>query len=406
MSNFPVDKMTDVEIAFVSALKEQSDLDWATITERYNKKFKKDKNLDALKKAYSRFRDRLDTPSEYVRLLRQTASTRKNNSLNSKDLRTMVQEWENHDNILDAIKGAAKELNKLPASKVKVSNKYNKNKKKMTLELLISDVHVGKLTKDFNHEVLKRRLSQIATVTIKEMERAAEHYKIDRVILAFIGDLIESATMHGTESSKGCEFGNSRQIQECLTQLFHLLYLPVVRAAHTLGATVDAVGVTGNHDRTEEHRTYNNPGEENVTYIIYKTMEEFTKLLGLKGVTWHIPAEPYISLPIYSENCLWEHYDNAKGNTRIALEALLAKRIMQLKKPIHFMRGGHFHDPTEYGIGKIITNGNVPGNDGYSTVLGFDCEPSQTLNFYIEREKSDSIKRLTSFYKRFLIQLA
>jgi hypothetical protein len=69
------------------------------------------------------------------------------------------------------------------------------------------------------------------------------------------------------------------------------------------------------------------------------------------------------------------------------------------------MRGGHYHEPAEFGLGKIVVNGCVPGNDSFSNVHGFDCEPSQTLNFYIQRERSDSIKRQTSFYKRFLIQL-
>ena len=134
-------------------------------------------------------------------------------------------------------------------------------------------------------------------------------------------------------------------------------------------------------------------------------MEEFTKVAKLKNISWNIPVEPYQLLNIYGENILYEHYDNAKGNTRVALEALLAKRTNQLKVSIAGQRGGHYHEPTEFGIGKIQTNGSVPGNDSYSTVNGFDCEPSQTLNFYIKRDKTDSIKRKTSFYKRLLIQL-
>lgn len=400
------EKMTDIEIAFVSSLKEEAGLEWADITERYNKKFNKDRSLDSIKKAYQRNRERLQAPEGFTKLFRDVARTRKNNSQNSKDLKVILEEWENRENILDAIKGAAKDVSKLAKTKPVKLPKFKKDQKGMTLELLISDVHVGKLTKIFNHEILKRRLKQISDTTIKEMQRAAEHYKIDKIVLAFLGDMIESATMHGTESSKGCEFGNSRQVQECLTLCFQLIVVPISKAAAQLGAEVECVGVTGNHDRTEEHRTYNNPGEENVTWIIYKTMEEFSNVAGLQNVSWKIPEEPYQLIDIYGEKVLYEHYDNAKGNTRAALEALLAKRVNQLKTPISFMRGGHFHEPTEFGLGKIQTNGNVPGNDGYSTVLGFDCEPSQTLNFYIERSKSDSVKRLTSFYKRFLIQLS
>jgi len=399
------EKMSDAEIAYVSSLKEEAGLDWSDITQRFNKKFKKDRTLDSVKKSYHRNRDRLDNPSEYVRLYKDVARTKRASTLNSKDLKKLVDQSLSREDIVDAIKGSAKELNKLVTPKAVKLPKFKKGKKGMTLELLISDVHVGKLTRTFNNEVLKRRLKQISDTTIKEMQRAAEHYKIDKIILAFLGDMIESATMHGTESSKGCEFGNSRQVQECLTHCFQLIVVPVAHAAAKLGAEIECIGVTGNHDRTEVHRTYNQPGAENVTWIIYKTMEEFCKVAGLKNISWKIPEEPYQLVDIYGEKVLYEHYDNAKGNTRVALESLMAKRVNQLKTPIRFMRGGHYHSPTEYDVGKIVTNGNVPGNDGYSTVLGFDCEPCQTLNFYIKREKSDSIKRETSFYKRFLIQL-
>lgn len=400
---FQDQRFTDAEIAYIASLHEDSQLNWPDIAEKFNKKFKQYRSSESIRKGYGLARERLNSTNEYVKTLRSIAQTKKTNSLNAKDLRNLLNEWDKREDILEAIKAAAREVNKVQTPKI--TKKFSKDKKNMTMELLVSDVHVGKLTATFNHEVLKRRLSQMADTTIKEMERASEHYNIDRIIVAFAGDLIESATMHGTESAKGCEFGNSRQVQECLTQLWSLLFLPIAQAAGKHGARVDAVGVTGNHDRTETHRSYVNPGEDNVTFIVYKTMEEFTKLAGFKNVTWHIPVDPYQYLEVYGEGILWEHYDNAKGCSRQALESLLSKRVNQIGKPIRFMRGGHFHEPTEFGVGKIIINGNVPGNDGYATVLGFDCEPSQTLNFYIEREKSDSISRETSFYKRMLIQL-
>jgi hypothetical protein len=395
------EKFTDVEIAFIASLKEEAALEWADITEKFNKKFRKDKSLDSVKKAYQRNRDRLSDPNNYVKLLKDTARTRKANAINGKDLKTVIDEWNNRDDILDAVKGAIKQLNKVTVKPISLP-KPGKHSKGMTLELLISDVHVGKKTQTFDLEVLKRRLKQISDTVVKEAQRAAEHYKIDKIVIALMGDMIESATMHGNESAKACEFGNARQVQECIAQFYHLLLVPI----YGLGIEVDVVGVTGNHDRTETHRTYHNPGEENLTWIIYKSLEEMTKIGQFKKVNFFIPINSYFLHSIYGENVLYEHYDNAKGdNLRKALEGLMGKRVNQLKTPIKFMRGGHFHEPAEFGLGKIVVNGSVPGNDSFSDVHGYDCEPSQTLNFYIEREKSDSIKRQTSFYKRFLIQL-
>jgi hypothetical protein len=400
-----VEKFTDIELAFITSLKEEAALEWADITERYNKKFKKDRSLESVKKGYQRNRDRVNTPDGFVKLMSDTARTRKANGANARDLKTVLEAWENREDILDAIKAASKGIAKVTVKPVKLP-KPSKNRKGMTLELLISDVHVGKLTSSFNHEVLKRRLKQVSDTVVKEIQRAHRDYKVEKIIIAMLGDMIESATMHGPESAKGCEFGNSRQIEECQKQLFHLLLLPIFGIAKQINAQVDCIGVPGNHDRTEEHRTMSNPGEHNVTWIIYNSLKEFTSLAGFKNVNWFIPVDPYHLHDIYGEGVLYEHYDNVKGsNQRAGIEHLLSRRINQLKKPIVFIRGGHFHEPQEAGIGKIVINGNVPGNDGFSTTLGFDCEPSQTLNFYIEREKTDSIKRQTSFYKRFLIQL-
>lgn len=400
-----VDKFTDIELAFITSLKEEAALEWADITDKFNKKFHKEKSLDAVKKGYQRSRDRVNSPDGFAKLMRDTARTRKANGANARDLKTILEAWEHREDIIDAVKAAAKGIAKISVKPIQLP-KAGKDRKGMTLELLISDVHVGKLTKTFNHEVLKRRLKQISDTVVKEIQRAHAHYKVEKIVIAMLGDMIESATMHGTESANGCEFGNSRQIEECQKQMFHLLLVPIFGIARQINAEVDCVGVPGNHDRTEEHRTYNNVGESNVTWIIYNTLKEFTSLAGFKNVNWFIPTDPYHLHDIYGEGVLYEHYDNVKGNNqRTGIESLMSKRINQLKKPIVFVRGGHFHEPMESGIGKIVVNGNVPGNDGFSTTLGFDCEPSQTLNFYIEREKTDSIKRQTSFYKRFLIQL-
>jgi DNA repair exonuclease SbcCD nuclease subunit len=394
------ERFTDAEIAYILSVRDNAGLQWSELAEKYNAKFQRDRSAECIKKAYHRYRELATNDAYYLKRMKEIERQKKANSLNSKENKLLINEWMRREDIVEAVQGAAKVISKI--TKLPKPPKASKNKSPMTLELLISDVHVGKKTETFNHNVLQRRLKQVSETVLKEIARAQVHYNVERIVIAFMGDLIESYTMHNLESAKGCEFGNSRQVQEALSQLFNLILLPIAAT----GIKIDCVGVTGNHDRTEEKRTYNNPGEENITWIIYKTMEEFCKLKGLKNVTWDIPREAYTTLNIYGETVLYEHYDNVNGGNKIqGIESLKAKRTNQLDKPIHFMRGGHFHEPLEFGIGKIIVNGSVPGDDGYSTTLGFRCEPSQTLNFYIKRSKEDSIKRITSFYKRFLIQL-
>jgi len=393
--------LTDLEISYLIELKESPlNFTWQQIAEKHNKKFKENRNHDALRKSYVRYRDIASSSDFEVKSLKSAHRQKNSLRLSAKENRILLKSWEDREDILESIENAAKTISKI--KKLPKLPKLSKTKSGMTLELLLSDIHIGKKTDTFNLEVAKRRLSQISETVIKEVQRASTHYNVERIILAFIGDAIESATMHGVESSKGCEFGNSRQIEECLSCLFELIVVPI----SSLGIPIDCVGVTGNHDRTEVERTYYRPGEENVTWIIYKAMEKFTELKGLNHVSWTIPVGPYQLMDIYGEKVLYEHYDNVKGaNLRMGLETLKAKRTNQLKESISFMRGGHYHEPQEYGIGKNIVNGSLPGNDSYSDIHGFDCEASQTLNFYIKRDKKDFVKRITSFYKRMLIQL-
>jgi len=395
------ERFTDEEIVYLVKKRDEDEWEWAKIASDYSKKFGAVRSADTLKHAYHRYRSQLDDTSYRVKLLRDNARTKRAASTNGKEFRELLKAWDDRDDILDAVKTASKAVGEIKA-KVPV-HKPSAKKKSMTLELLISDIHIGKKTEKFNLEVAKRRLAEIRDTVLGEIARSEAHYSVDRVIIAMIGDMIESATMHGVESRKGCEFGNPRQIHECLTLLFSIIVEPIAMT----GRKVDCVGVTGNHDRTEYERTYHNPGEENVTYIIYNTMKDFTEMRGLSNVTWHIPVGPHQLLDIYGENVLYEHYDNSKGSDqRKGIESLMSKRTNQISRPIRFIRGGHFHEPSEFGLGKIVINGSLPGNDSFSEILGFDCEPTQTLNFYIERSKDDRVKRTTSFYKRLLIQLS
>lgn len=396
-----VEKYSEAELAYIINAKESKDWTWQEITDRYNKKFKKDRSADTVKKAYHRNRTLFDDDAYYVKTLRDVERQRKNNSIRNKEIKSILKMWNTREEILDAVKSASADISKLKY-KPKKKKKRAKNKPSMTKELLLSDIHIGKKTDDFDLEIAKRRIEQVAETTLKEIERAEVHYNVDRIIVAFIGDLIESATMHGTESYKGCEFGNSRQVYECIKVLFERLLVPLAKT----GKKIECVGVTGNHDRTELDRTYHNPGEDNVTWIIYNVLKDFCHTAGFKNVSWDITRGCFLTKTIYGENVLYEHYDNARGGSiRKGLETLLADRIEQLNIPIHFMRGGHFHEAMEFGIGRIVVNGNLPGNDSFSTVKGFNSRPAMTLLSYIERRKDDRVKRHTSFYKRFLIQL-
>lgn len=372
---------------------------WDEIVSKFNRKYKGEHTLGSIRHAYRHYGDLLELEDKdfSIRQLREVARTKRSASKTQRENRKILDQLNAEEDILEAIEDAVVELNKRKLPKV---SKKKSTGKKVTIELLLSDIHYGKKTDSFNLGVCRERLRHLTSVLIREIEDKRKSFNVERIIIALLGDIIESATMHGIESMKGCELTNAQQVQAAITSLFEDVIVPIAEVAWKYGQKVHLPCVTGNHDRTETKRTYNNPGEENLTWIIYNTLKYLCKQADYTHVTFDIARGAYTTATIYGDTCLYEHYDNVKTNSRQAMEAHMMRRQKQLGKVVSFMRGGHFHEVTMYGRGTIIVNGSVPGPDSFSEVLGFDSEPTQTINTYVE-----TTTRPTSFYESFPVYL-
>lgn len=371
------------QIAFIVHQKVISRRGFEEIALKYNKKYDDDLSEVDVKAIYEKYKNQnVKSGDEHsLKQLKDIARTKKSNSITAKENRTILQYWNDRDDILDAVKAAAKEVGKIKIPKVKLTK--SKKRKGMTKELLLSDIHFGKKTDKFNLEILKQRLQEVVHATISEIHRDSKEYNIDEIVIGLLGDIIENYSMHVLESAKGCEFGNAKQIYEALKNIFQLVIVPL----HQLDIPIRIVCVTGNHDRDGSQRTYHNPGEENFTYIIYNGLKDFCEIGGLKNIEFTIPKEPWAVIEIYGNTVLYEHYDNCKNADRKGLEGLMTKRANQLGITIDYMRGGHFHEPTSFRNGRMQINGCLTGNDSYASVLGFNAEASQTLNSFVDSSR-------------------
>lgn len=381
---------TKEQISFLCEARERG-LSWKDVCLLFNKTFDASASETALRKKYSRFK--LDP--DYVTKIATTSEKRKlrlkeNNEVNATLLKHILVK----DSLLEEIKKVVSKLK--PLSLQKIKHKKSPEKKDMTLELLLSDIHYGKKTSTFNLKVCRARLQDLISTVIKEIDRNKKNYNVEKVIVALLGDIIESFSMHELESAAGCEFGDSFQVQAAIESLLKDVILPL----STLGIPLVLPCVTGNHDRVNPNRTMNDPGKNNVTWIIYNTLKLLCETLNLKHVEFIIPESPFALLKIYNNTVLYEHGDNTKNMNRSTLENFMNNRASQLREVIHFMRLGHYHEPTVLGRGKIIVNGSVPGQDSYSMIMGFRAEPVQILNYYINTDE-----RPTCFYKSFPIYL-
>jgi predicted phosphodiesterase len=387
-------KFTEEQITFVLSKKAIGRKSFDEIALLLNQDFNlKATSLD-VKQCWEKYKNNPPVLSHNVKTLQDIARTKKTNSFTSKENRTILQLWNDRDDILDAVRSAAKEVNRIkikPLKNVKKANKLG-----ITKELLLSDIHFGKKTQDFNLEICKKRLEEVVHATVGEIQRDSKEYNIDEIVVAILGDIIENYSMHVLESAKGCEFGNAKQIYEASINLFKIVLLPL----NQLGIKMRVVCVTGNHDRDGVNRTYHNPGEENFTHIIYNTLKNFAEFSGLKNIQFIIPKESWAVIDVYGNTILYEHYDNCKNADRKGLEALMTKRSNQLGIGIDYMRGGHYHEPTSFRNGRMQINGCLTGNDSFASVLGFNAEASQTLNTF-----ANSKNRRYKMYRSFNILL-
>ena len=395
-----IEKWLENEIAYIINQKETTDLTWVEITNKYNKKFRKERNFETVKKCYQRYRNYLREEDNHIKTLKKIHSVKKSNSYTAKENRTILDEWLKRDDLLETIENTMKKFS-LTKYKVPAKPRKSKTKKNMTLEALISDVHYGKYVDHIegnfvNNEVIRERVRKVASSIIKEIKRESVAFNVERVIIAMIGDIIENADFHGKESMKGVEFSTSRQVQESINSLFYDLLLPVAQT----GVQVDVPAVTGNHDRISESKTYHKPGEDNLTYVIYKTLELLCKQSGLKNVKFQIADKLYTDVDVYGNTIVYEHGDELKNLNRDTMNNQMGKRQVQLGKVIHFYRVGHWHEPVTYGQGRMMVNGSVPGQDSFADSKGFSSEPIQILNYYVETDKRD-----TCFFRSFPIYL-
>jgi hypothetical protein len=368
---------------------------WDQIRKELNKKYKIEKTTESYRHAYRSYGDLFEIEDKdlFRQKLQEIARTKRASSKAQKENKIIIEGLNQKEDILELI---SEMVNSIPKTKVKLPKRVKKkNLKPMTKELMLSDIHFGKKTKTFNLEICRKRLRELTQTLIDDIKRDSLNYNVERLIIALLGDIIESE-MHGVESLRGLEFGTAKQMAESINSLF----LDVLKPLADLGLPIDVPAVCGNHDRIDHKRTYQDPGLNNLTWTIYHTLELLCKQAGYTNMKFTIPEGPYVIVDIYGTKVLLEHGDNIKGTGRQAFETFISKRARQAGVMIDCMRSGHLHEYVMYSRGRAIQNASVCGSDSFSEILGYMSEAGQTINSYVPTNK-----RPTSFFKSFPVDL-
>jgi hypothetical protein len=388
---------TPEEIADILSWKEVDGMTWAEVINAYEAKYGIRKTINALRHVHTSYKNYYDSEcaETIVEQLKKNLVGRKQNLKAIKQNKMILEYLNFEDELQDKMKPLISKLNRVKFDTRK-KKKPSNDLRSMTIEILLSDLHIGMIHRGYDYKESVKRIRKFVDTLISEIDRESKKYNVDRIILALMGDIINSATMHGRESTKGCEFGNSEQVVRAIELLFREVIVPLSQ----LGIEIDVPCVTGNHDRAEEKKSYVDPGEGNLSWIIYTMLEMLCDQAGLENVRFSIARGVYNHTNIYNNIVLYEHGDALRSLNRASIDKLIQRRQQQIGKMINFYRFGHFHEYTVFGQGKIICNASLCGKDGYADALGFISCAAQTINFYVQTKN-----RPTCFFKSFPVYL-
>ncbi len=271
--------------------------------------------------------------------------------------------------------------------------------KNITVELLFSDLQIGKLMDGYDSDVAGRRVDEWITVACSRIAAyELQGYHVEKIILAVLGDVIESDKKHAN-SGRGCDIGTADQMKRSIDILFN----KVIKRLAEFGTALDVVMITGNHDHDGHGLSMFMPGREHLSWPLYHAVRMLTEAAGIDA-EFFIPGGAFHVHSVYGANILYEHGVGV-ATSEAAMRKHVANRINQGKEYIHLFRMGDKHNICRFNNDRFTVNGAFFGDDrigsDYSGISGYDGEPAQIMFAYVNRTDN----RRTPIFDSLVIQL-
>lgn len=284
--------------------------------------------------------------------------------------------------VLTGIAEAVKALPELPKVKPFL---FAKSGKPMTVELLFSDLQIGKLMSDYDSQVAERRLIEYSEVALSRIHQAINNgYKVERILFCMIGDIIESDKKHAN-SARATDSGTAAQMEAAIRFISSLVIMPLAE----LGVPVTVIGITGNHDHDDHGLVMFKSGKEQLSWPLYHSLRMIHNAYGHDHIEWKIPEGVFHVEDIYGFHTLYEHGVGVAAS-ETSMRKRLADRSAQVKKYLTMFRMGDKHHICRFNNDALVVNGAFFGDDRegmeYSGICGYDGYPAQLMFFHVPRE--------------------
>lgn len=342
--------------------------------------------------------EELAAPFDRAKELVRSRNAMAENARLRKDVKALSEAVGDREGFIDAMTRLLDELPERPPVEYKSFTGAQAGTP-ITVEILLSDLQIGKLSPGYNTKVTRKRLYEFGRAALFQIEqKAAVGYRIERIVLGMLGDIIESDKKHAN-SATACDSSTSEQLFDAQQAIFEFVIEPLARK----GIPMDIVAITGNHDWDGHGINMFEPGKNHLSWCMYRSLEMLTQRVGYSNVTWTIPEGSYAIVDFYGQTALYEHGVGV-ANTEIAMKSHKIKRSEQEKKHVTYFRMGDKHTVTSFNSGQLVVNGAFfgasAGGTEYSGIAGYSSVPAQWMGFHVARKDN----RL-SLYDSFVIQL-
>ena len=244
-----------------------------------------------------------------------------------------------------------------------------------TVEVLFSDLQIGKCSQFYNTKVAKKALVYYG----EQVLSIVEDTQPEHIVFASLGDIMEDHLKHGVQSAISTDTGLAEQMADAIKHVWE----DVLQPLFALKIPVTFIGIQGNHG-SSEHKGMDmyQAGRYGYDYTVYRTWQTMCDIAGHSHVVFKLPIGCFETHDIYGQKYLYEHgYSNQVSEKQ--MEDHKKKRQENLKEYIHGYRQGDKHHTVQYDNSTLMCNGAFFGIEQqgaeYSGILGFNSIPAQAV---------------------------
>ena len=300
-----------------------------------------------------------------------------------KRLRTIVNYYEKEhsfdDRIAEIVRNAVESNPVIPEPEL---HRVDTDKQEESILLQISDVHVGKKTKSYNHRVFAKRLEKLKQTLfdIADIHRSVRN--VDKLYIAFCGDIIDAESVYPAQAVEHISIPIIDQIFTAGLPAFSKFLMD----CSAYFKEVECHCVKGNHGRQNAAK-WSSSKSTNWDFVFYKAME--ASMTAQPRIKWVIPTKDWKDMfRIYNEGFMICHGDMIKryysspfyGMTRQSERWANAYRDKM--KLTHFLYG-HFHNldaGQRHNQLRIYLNGSFVTDDVFAEEhIGVASVPEQLV---------------------------